>query len=105
MDLGNGAAAAARRAAAAAGGDPNGSANNGSASAAVPRRSEAGDLVDLNSLSSDLLHCQNCRQIFADPCLLACYHTVCARCMVRSGDPRQLVCPICGYDLSDLERY
>ncbi len=49
--------------------------------------------VDLTVLS-----CSGCNQPFAEPCLLDCFHTLCARCVRAKVDlaKRSALCPMCG---------
>ncbi len=45
-----------------------------------------------------MLQCGACNQPFSDPCLLDCFHTVCAPCLRPLVDmgKRQVACPFCG---------
>eukprot|EP00698_Gefionella_okellyi_P004287 TRINITY_DN13976_c0_g1_i1.p1 TRINITY_DN13976_c0_g1~~TRINITY_DN13976_c0_g1_i1.p1 ORF type:complete len:605 (+),score=117.15 TRINITY_DN13976_c0_g1_i1:80-1894(+) len=53
--------------------------------------------LDLLEPSTDL-RCPQCRQLFADPRLLDCLHSVCAGCLprlVQANTPGYMICPIC----------
>ncbi|XP_034938049.1 RING finger protein 207-like [Chelonus insularis] len=42
------------------------------------------------------LTCGVCQDYYSEPCLLSCFHTVCARCIRGPHLDGKVVCPICG---------
>ena len=42
------------------------------------------------------LVCPVCQDYFSEPCLLACYHTFCARCLRGPYVDGKISCPSCG---------
>ena len=42
------------------------------------------------------LICALCHDYYSDPCLLACYHTFCSRCLRGPHLDSKLSCPVCG---------
>ncbi len=48
--------------------------------------------------SPNMLQCGGCQQPYSEPCLLDCFHTVCARCLRPLVDAanREVSCPFCG---------
>lgn len=43
------------------------------------------------------LLCFLCDDYYSEPCLLACYHTFCSRCLRGRDADGKLTCPLCGY--------
>ncbi|CAG0900191.1 unnamed protein product, partial [Darwinula stevensoni] len=52
---------------------------------------------NLDSFSRNPLICSLCHQLYEEPCLLACYHTFCARCLRDRIPDGKVCCPLCGY--------
>ncbi|KAK3870734.1 hypothetical protein Pcinc_024067 [Petrolisthes cinctipes] len=50
----------------------------------------------LEQWSRNPLLCWLCEQLYEDPCLLACYHTFCSRCLRPRLHDSKLLCPLCG---------
>lgn len=42
------------------------------------------------------LICGVCQNYYADPCLLSCFHTFCARCLRGPHNDGKITCPHCG---------
>uniref|UniRef100_A0A146KLE1 RING finger protein 207 n=3 Tax=Lygus hesperus TaxID=30085 RepID=A0A146KLE1_LYGHE len=55
----------------------------------------SGPLEAANQPRNPLL-CYLCKDYFAEPCLLACYHTFCARCLQSKVTENKINCPTCG---------
>lgn len=51
----------------------------------------------LEQWSRNPLLCWMCEELYEEPCLLACYHTFCARCVRPRLHDAKIVCPLCGY--------
>lgn len=49
-----------------------------------------------NSTQRNPLTCGVCQDYFNDPCLLTCFHTLCARCIRGPHLDSKVTCPICG---------
>lgn len=56
--------------------------------------SECG-LTDGSSLARNPLLCYVCNDYYAEPCLLSCYHTFCARCLRGRVIDGKITCPLC----------
>ncbi|XP_044763616.1 RING finger protein 207-like isoform X2 [Coccinella septempunctata] len=41
------------------------------------------------------LLCPLCHDYFSEPCILSCYHTFCANCLLGKEQDRRLICPFC----------
>ncbi|XP_069172288.1 LOW QUALITY PROTEIN: uncharacterized protein [Procambarus clarkii] len=56
-----------------------------------------GTLEDtLEQWSRNPLLCWLCEELYDEPCLLACYHTFCTRCLRPRLHDSKIVCPLCG---------
>lgn len=49
-----------------------------------------------NSCSKNSLLCGVCNEIYSKPCLLACYHSFCRRCLGGPHFEEKVLCPTCG---------
>ncbi|XP_068216699.1 RING finger protein 207-like [Palaemon carinicauda] len=50
----------------------------------------------LEQWSRNPLLCWLCEELYEEPCLLACYHTFCTRCLRQILHDNKIVCPLCG---------
>lgn len=55
----------------------------------------SGPLEAANQPRNPLL-CYVCKDYYAEPCLLTCYHTFCARCLQNKVSDNKINCPTCG---------
>lgn len=50
----------------------------------------------LEQWSRNPLLCWLCEELYEEPCLLACYHTFCSRCLRPRLHDAKILCPLCG---------
>ncbi|XP_064111901.1 RING finger protein 207-like isoform X1 [Macrobrachium nipponense] len=50
----------------------------------------------LEQWSRNPLLCWLCEELYEEPCLLACYHTFCSRCLRQIVHDSKIACPLCG---------
>lgn len=55
-----------------------------------------GSSVDSGTQPRNPLLCFVCDDYYNEPCLLACYHTFCARCLRGRSVDSKITCPLCG---------
>ena len=64
---------------------------------AAAKPEPASQTATIPMLPASLLVCQSCQKQYSDPCLLACFHSFCARCVRAHITPeKKVVCSICG---------
>lgn len=56
-----------------------------------------GSSVDSGTQPRNPLLCFVCDDYYNEPCLLACYHTFCARCLRGRSLDNKITCPLCGH--------
>ena len=61
-----------------------------------PAVSGAGGEEPLDHWNRNPLLCWICDELYDDPCILACYHTFCARCLSPRVMEGKIFCPLCG---------
>uniref|UniRef100_A0A673MA00 RING finger protein 207 n=1 Tax=Sinocyclocheilus rhinocerous TaxID=307959 RepID=A0A673MA00_9TELE len=55
------------------------------------------ELFDPDYASLHPLVCHLCHEQYHQPCLLDCYHIICASCLHGRANDNRLNCPLCGY--------